>query len=90
VILPLMRPSIIATSILVFIFAWNEFAYALILGGRGSETLPVVISRYITPSGVEFGELAAIGTIALTPILVIVFVLHKHIIRGLSMGAVKG
>jgi len=90
VILPLMRPSIIATGILVFIFAWNEFAYALILGGRGSETLPVVISRYITPSGVEFGELAAIGTIALAPILVIVFVLHKHIIRGLSMGAVKG
>ncbi len=90
VILPLMRPSIIATGILVFIFAWNEFAYALILGGRGAETLPVVISRYITPSGVEFGELAAIGTIALAPILVIVFVLHKHIIRGLSMGAVKG
>ena len=90
VILPLMWPSIIATGILVFIFAWNEFAYALILGGRGSETLPVVISRYITPSGVEFGELAAIGTIALAPILVIVFVLHKHIIRGLSMGAVKG
>jgi len=90
VILPLMRPSIIATAILVFIFAWNEFAYALILGGRGAETLPVVISRYITPSGVEFGELAAIGAIALAPICVIVFVLHKHIIRGLSMGAVKG
>jgi multiple sugar transport system permease protein len=90
VILPLMRPSIIATAILVFIFAWNEFAYALILGGRTAETLPVVISRYITPSGVEFGELAAIGAIALAPICVIVFILHKHIIRGLSMGAVKG
>ena len=90
VILPLMRPSIIATGILVFIFAWNEFAYALILGGREAETLPVVISRAITPSGVKFGELAAMGVIGLAPILVIVFVLHKHIIRGLSMGAVKG
>lgn len=90
VILPLMRPSIIATAILVFIFAWNEFAFALILGGREAETLPVVISRAITPSGVKFGELAAMGLIALAPILVIVFVLHKHIIRGLSMGAVKG
>jgi multiple sugar transport system permease protein len=90
VILPLMRPSIIATAILVFIFAWNEFAFALILGGRGAETLPVVISRAITPSGVEFGELAAMGVIGVAPILIIVFLLHKHIIRGLSMGAVKG
>lgn len=90
VVLPLMRPSIIATGILVFIFAWNEFAFALILGGREAETLPVVIARSITPSGVKFGELAATGLIALLPILVIVFLLHKHIIRGLSMGAVKG
>lgn len=90
VILPLMRPSIIATSILVFIFAWNEFAFALILGGRGAETLPVVISRAITPAGVDFGALAAMGVIALAPICVIVFVLYKHIIRGLAMGAVKG
>jgi len=90
VILPLMRPSIIATAILVFIFAWNEFAFALILGGREAETLPVVISRAITPSGVKFGELAAMGVVGLAPILIIVFVLHKHIIRGLSMGAVKG
>lgn len=90
VLLPLMRPSIIATSILVFIFAWNEFAFALLLGGRGAETLPVVISSAITPSGVEFGELAAMGVLGVTPILIGVFLLHKHIIRGLSMGAVKG
>src|SRR6185503_2364908 len=68
VILPLMRPSIIATAILVFIFAWNEFAFALILGGREAETLPVVISRAITPSGVKFGELAAMGVVGLAPI----------------------
>ncbi|MEA2367086.1 MAG: multiple sugar transport system permease protein [Thermoleophilaceae bacterium] len=90
VVLPLMRPSVIATAILVFIFAWNEFAFALILGGREAETLPIVISRAITPSGVNFGELAAMGVIGLAPILLIVFLLHKHIIRGLSMGAVKG
>jgi multiple sugar transport system permease protein len=90
VVLPLMRPSVIATAILVFIFAWNEFAFALILGGREAETLPIVISRAITPSGVNFGELAAMGLIGLAPILLIVFLLHKHIIRGLSMGAVKG
>lgn len=90
VILPLMRPSIIASGVLVFIFAWNEFAFAFILGGRSAETLPVAISRFITPSGVQFGPLAALGTVAVIPVAVIVFVLHKHIVRGLSLGAVKG
>jgi multiple sugar transport system permease protein len=90
VILPLMRPSIIASAVLVFIFAWNEFVFALILGGRAGETLPVAISRFITPSGVQFGPLAALGTVAVLPVAIIVLVLHKHIVRGLSLGAVRG
>ena len=90
VVLPLMRPSIIATSVLVFIFAWNEFAFAVQLGGRSAETLPVAISRLVTPRGVLFGELAAIGMIALVPVTILVFFLHKQIVRGLSMGAVRG
>jgi multiple sugar transport system permease protein len=89
-VLPNMRVSLVATSLLVLIFAWNEFAYALLLGGPATDTLPVVISRYITPSGIDFGGLTAVGTIALAPICVVVFLLHKQIIRGLSMGAVKG
>jgi multiple sugar transport system permease protein len=90
VMLPLMRPSIIATAVLVFIFAWNEFLFALILGGRTAQTLPVAISRFITPSGVQFGPLAALGTVAILPVALLVFALHKHIVRGLSLGAVKG
>lgn len=90
IVLPLMKSSIIATSLLVFIFAWNEFAFAFLIGGRGAETLPVAISRFITPRGVQFGELAAVGAVALVPVAVMVFLLHKHIIRGLSLGAVKG
>jgi multiple sugar transport system permease protein len=90
VMLPLMRPSIIATAVLVFIFAWNEFLFALILGGRTAETLPVAISRFVTPSGVQFGPLAALGTVAIVPVAVLVFALQRHIVRGLSMGAVKG
>jgi multiple sugar transport system permease protein len=90
VILPLMRPSIIASAVLVFIFAWNEFAYALRLGGKAAETLPVGISQFITPSGVQFGPLAALAIVAVLPVAIIVFTLHKHIVRGLSMGAVKG
>jgi multiple sugar transport system permease protein len=90
VMLPLMLPSIIATAVLVFIFAWNEFLFALILGGSAAETLPVAISRFITPAGVQFGPLAALGTIAVLPVAILVLALHKYIVRGLSMGAVKG
>jgi len=90
VMLPLMLPSIIATAVLVFIFAWNEFLFALILGGSAAETLPVAISRFITPAGVQFGPLAALGTIAVLPVAILVLALHRYIVRGLSMGAVKG
>jgi multiple sugar transport system permease protein len=90
VMVPLMLPSIIATAVLVFIFAWNEFLFALILGGSTAETLPVAISRFITPSGVQFGPLAALALIAVLPVAILVFALHKYIVRGLSMGAVKG
>jgi multiple sugar transport system permease protein len=90
IVLPLAVPGIIATGVLTFIFAWNEFAFALLLGGRDAETLPVAISRFVTPRGVEWGSLAAVATVALVPVFLIVFALYRFIIRGLSLGAVKG
>lgn len=90
VVLPLLRPGIIATSVLCFIFAWNEFLYAFMLGGKAVETLPVAVPKLITSQGVKWGELSVVGIAALIPILAAVFVLQRHIVRGLTMGAVKG
>jgi multiple sugar transport system permease protein len=90
VVLPLLRPGITATSVLCFIFAWNEFLYAFMLGGKGVETLPVAVPKLITSQGVKWGELAIVGIAALLPVLVVVFVLQRHIVRGLTMGAVRG
>ena len=90
IVLPLMKPGIVAVGVLVFIFAWNEFAFSLMLGGRDVETLPVIAARFLTPSGPQFGQLAAVSVVALAPVLVLVALLHRHIVRGLSMGAVKG
>jgi multiple sugar transport system permease protein len=90
VVLPLLRPGIIATSVLCFIFAWNEFLYAFMLGGKAVETLPVAVPKLITSQGVKWGELSVVGIAALVPILAAVFVLQRHIVRGLTMGAVKG
>lgn len=88
--LPLARSGIVAAGIFCFIFSWNEFLYALILGGGDVKTLPVVIPSLINQRGVEWGEIAAIGSVVILPILILVFVVQKHIVRGLTLGAVKG
>ena len=90
IIFPLLRPGIIATSVLCFIFAWNEFLFAFMLGGNTVKTLPVAIPTLITTQGVKWGELSIVGIVALVPVLVAVFFLQRHIVRGLTMGAVKG
>lgn len=90
VLLPLLRNGIVATSVLCFIFAWNEFLFAFMLGGDRVQTLPVVIPKMITSQGVRWGEMAVVGMTALVPVFIAVFILQRSIIRGLTLGAVKG
>jgi len=90
IVAPLLRPGIIATSVLCFIFAWNEFLYAFMLGGKNVRTLPTMIPILFTSQGVKWGELSIVGMVALAPVLIVVFLLQRHIVRGLTMGAVKG
>lgn len=90
VVLPLLKSGIVSTAMLCFIFAWNEFLFAFMLGGNNVKTLPVAIPLLITSQGVRWGEMAVVGMVALVPVLLAVFVLQKQIVRGLTMGAVKG
>jgi multiple sugar transport system permease protein len=66
---------------------WQAFT---LLGGGDVKTLPVVIPSLINQRGVEWGVIAAIGSVVILPILTLVFFVQKHIVRGLTMGAVKG
>jgi multiple sugar transport system permease protein len=90
IVFPLLRNGIVATAVLCFIFAWNEFLFAFMLGGESLQTLPVSIPKLITSQGVRWGEMAVVGITALVPVLVAVFLLQRHIVRGLTLGAVKG
>jgi multiple sugar transport system permease protein len=90
IVLPLLRNGIIATAVLCFIFAWNEFLFAFMLGGNAVQTLPVSIPKLITAQGVRWGEMAIVGMVALLPIVAVVVLLQRHIVRGLTLGAVKG
>lgn len=90
VLLPLMAPGLAAASIFTFRIAWNEFILALVLTDRGTRTLPVAASLYITDMGVDWGRVMAMASLIAIPPLIFTFVAARQIITGLTAGAVKG
>jgi len=91
VVLPLVWPGIVATALFAMIFSWNEFLFAFILTRREAVTLPVYISTFWGEErGTLWGEMGAVGTVSMLPILLFAIVIQKYMIRGLTMGAVKG
>lgn len=88
VVLPVVLPGIIATALLNFIFAWNEYFLALILGGRDTSTLPVAAATYVGRARVEWGNLFAINLIIMTPVVILTLILRRQLVKGLSLGAV--
>jgi multiple sugar transport system permease protein len=90
VLLPLAAPGIAATAVLCFILSWNEFLYAFILASFESRTLTVGIPGLVTPHGTLWGQVAAVAVVATLPILLFTAVVQRHLVRGLTFGAVKG
>jgi multiple sugar transport system permease protein len=91
VVLPLAAPGLFTAAILVFIHAWNEFFFALlILTNPRLQTLPVGIALFPGEYTMPWGEIAAASTIATLPLIVLTLLFQRRIVRGLSAGAVKG
>lgn len=90
IIFPLSAPGIIATTILSFLLAWNEFLFAVILTSVKAKTIPVVIAGFITDKGLEWGEMSALGVTFVLPVIVLAWISQKYLVRGLTLGAVKG
>lgn len=88
--LPLVAPGVAATAILTYIYAWNEFVLALILAGGQARTLPVYIATFVTERETVWGDLFASSSIAILPVFVLAMLVQKHLVRGLTAGAVKG
>ena len=90
IILPLAAPGVFTAAILVFIYAWNEFFFALLIMTRQTfQTLPVGIALFQGQYTLPWGEIAAASTVATVPLVLLVFLFQKRIVRGLSSGAVK-
>lgn len=91
VILPLSAPGLFATAILVFIFSWNEFLFALTFTSTvSSRTIPVGIALFPGLHEVPWGEIAAASVVVTIPLIFLAFAFQRRIIEGLTAGAIKG
>lgn len=91
VVLPVAAPGILTAGLLVFIHAWNEFFFALIIMTDPTvQTLPVGIALFPGEYTMPWGEIAAASTVATVPLVLLTLIFQRGIVRGLSAGAVKG
>ncbi len=91
VALPVAAPGVAASAILAFIFAWNEFLFALVFTSSPSaQTVPVGIALFPGLHEMPWGQLAAASLIASAPVLALVLVFQRRIVQGITAGAVKG
>ena len=89
IIVPVVMPGLAATAILVFIHSWNEFVVALNLTAKQTATVPVAIAKYAQENETKYGEMAAGALLSTLPALILLFFAQRHIVRGLTAGAVK-
>jgi multiple sugar transport system permease protein len=90
VILPLVTGGLVATSVFVFIGAWNEFLFALALTQSDAATAPLAVIGFRNEYGVQWGAIGAAAVMISTPVVLFAVGMQKYLVRGLTMGAVKG
>lgn len=91
IIVPLSAPGMVAASVFVFVYAWNEYLFAFIFTTTKAKTTPVVISEMMgSLTGVDWGLLFAAASVQLVPVVVFVILVQKFLIAGLTSGSVKG
>jgi len=88
--LPLVTPGLVATALFSFIFAWNEFMFALLLTRSDVRTLTIIVPSLVGGHEILWGQVAAVGTIAIIPGVALALLLQRYLVRGLTLGAVKG
>ncbi|NTF91645.1 carbohydrate ABC transporter permease [Agrobacterium rhizogenes] len=90
VTLPLLMPGLAATMVIVFMFAWNEFLLASMLTSNAAKTLPVIAANTLNAKSIAWGMASAAGVVMSLPVVVLVLLMQRYLVRGLTLGAVKG
>ena len=90
VALPLAAPAMAATALIIFAFAWNEFLFAITISSNNAITIPVHMAGAVDTRGVQFWFMATRAVIAMIPPVMLALLAQRYIVRGLTLGAVKG
>ncbi len=88
--LPLAMPAIAATGLIMFAFAWNEFLFAITISSQQAITIPVQMAGAVDTRGVQFWFMAVRAMIAMIPPVLLALLAQRYIVRGLTLGAVRG
>ena len=88
--LPLAGPGIAAAGLLAFIFAWNNFVFALVLASADKQPVTVGALAFVTASGIQYGQIAAGIVLSIAPVFGLALYAQRYLVEGLSLGAVKG
>ena len=87
--MPITKPGLVASGILTFVSAWNEFLFAALLSINRAKPLSVTLAGFITDKGLEWGPMAAMAVLLTVPVIVVVWLMQRDFVAGLSMGSVK-
>ncbi len=90
VAIPLAAPGIVAAAVFTFIACWTEFFFALVLTSRNAFTLPTIFRAFLSFQGAQYGEASALAIVSLVPSIVLGVLVQKHLVRGLTLGAIRG
>ncbi|WP_335991332.1 carbohydrate ABC transporter permease [Glycomyces sp. MUSA5-2] len=90
VVLPVVSGGLAVTAIFAFLASWNEFLFALLLTSVRAQTTPIVIANFQTQFGLDWGAMTALAAAYSLPVILLTLVLQRHIVAGLTLGAVKG
>lgn len=90
VYLPISGPGILTATTLSFLFSWNNFMFSLVLSAQRTKTLPIAIYNFVSYAEVNWGSVMAAAVVIIAPAIVLTMVFQRYVIKGLTMGAVKG
>jgi multiple sugar transport system permease protein len=90
IILPLSGPGIVTATTLSFIFSWNNFMFSQVLSMEKTKTLPIAVYNFVSYAEVDWGAVMAVAVAIMTPAIILTMIFQKYVVKGLTMGAVKG
>ncbi len=90
IILPVSSPGIVTAITLSFIFSWNNFMFSQVLSMEKTKTLPIAVYNFVSYAEVDWGAVMAAAVAIMAPAILLTMIFQKYVVKGLTMGAVKG